>query len=236
MPIPAPQTTPGVAPRHDLYGAVHKALRLWMAETLARLGRMDPGDAEEREATLEQAAALLAACHGHLSKENQYVHAALEARQPGASRATADEHAAHQDSIELLQAEIDALRRQPGPAGAERLYRHFAHFVAENLQHMHDEETRLNPLLWSLCSDDELQAVEQRIRASLSADDVAAVLRWMLPAMRPAERVAMLSAMQTQMPPQALAGVLAIVRHALGETDRSRLERALGLQAVEAMA
>jgi hemerythrin-like domain-containing protein len=217
-------------PRHDLYGGIHKALRLLMVDTLARLGRMDPADAIETSATFEQIDALLATCRSHLAKENQYVHAALEARQPGASRATADEHAAHQDALALLQAELEALRAQPTGSAAERLYRHLARFVAENLEHMHAEEAHLNPLLWSLYTDVELREVEDRLVASLSPGEVATVLRWMLPALRPAERHGMLAAMRAQLPSEAFAGVLAIARHALDPAGWTKLARALDLE------
>ncbi len=217
-------------PRHDLYGPIHKALRLLMADTLARVGNMDAADATVAAATLDQVEALLATCRSHLAKENQYVHAALEARQPGASRATADEHAEHQEALALLQAEVEALRAQPSAAAADRLYRHLAHFVAENLEHMHAEEAQLNPLLWSLYSDAELHAVEQRIVASLSPAETATVLRWMLPALRPAERHAMLAGMRRELPSEAFAGVIAIARHALDTPGWTKLARALDLE------
>ncbi len=219
------------SPRHDLYGAIHKALRLLMTDTLARVGQLDPTDAADTAAALDQLDTLLTLCRSHLSKENQYIHAALEARQPGASRATADEHGAHQEALVLLRAELDALRAQPAAAAAERLYRHLARFVAENLEHMHAEEAQLNPLLWSLYSDAELREVEDRLVASLSPGEVASVLRWMLPALRPVERCDMLAAMRAQLPSEAFAGVLAIARHALDPAGWTKLARALDIEA-----
>ena len=45
----APATTPRTgAPRLDLYAPIHKALRHAMGETLARVGRMDVADAQDR--------------------------------------------------------------------------------------------------------------------------------------------------------------------------------------------
>ena len=61
---------------------------------------------------------------------------------------------------------------------------------------------------------------------------MAVVLRWMVPAMTPAERAAMLGAMQQQVPPEAMRGVLEIVRPHLDDTAWGKLARALGVPAV----
>ena len=61
---------------------------------------------------------------------------------------------------------------------------------------------------------------------------MALVLRWMVPAMAPAERAAMLGAMQQEMPPEALRGVLDIVRPHLNDSAWAKLARALGIPPV----
>jgi len=50
---------------------------------------------------------------------------------------------------------------------AQRLYRHLALFIGENLQHMQVEETENNAALWALYSDDELAAIHDRLLASV---------------------------------------------------------------------
>lgn len=220
------------APRVDLYAGIHKALRLFMGDTLARAGRLDTDDAGELAATLGQIDALLAQCRSHVAKENQYVHPAIEARRPGTSERIADEHVGHLEAIAALEAEVAALRAWPGAAAAQRLYRHLARFVGENLEHMHVEETVHNAALWAAYSDAELLQVHQRILASIEPAEMAVVLRWMVPALSPAERAGMLGAMQREMPPAAMRGVLDIVRPHLDEGAWAKLARALGIAPV----
>jgi hypothetical protein len=196
------------AARVDLYAAIHKALRLFMTDTLGNLGWFDPSDAEECQHTLAQTDALLTLCEQHLMHENQFVHPAIEARQPGGSAQVAREHQAHLDSIGLLRAEVAALRAQPSAAAAHRLYRHLALFVGENFVHMNIEETEHNARLWAHCSDEELHEVHQRILASLPPQEQALVLRWMVPALAPAERAALLRELRAQLPAEAMAGVM----------------------------
>ena len=83
---PASASAATVAPavaRFDLYAGVHKGLRLFMADTLTRVGRLDLDDEPELAATLGQLDELLEICRSHLGHENQFVHTAIEARRPG---------------------------------------------------------------------------------------------------------------------------------------------------------
>jgi len=220
------------APRIDLYAAIHKALRLFMGDTLGRLGAVDLDDAGECGATFAQVESLLELCRHHVALENEIVHTAIEARRAGDSLRIAGEHDEHLDAIAGLQAELAALRALPTPAAAHRFYRHLARFVGDNLEHMNVEETAHNRALWAAYSDAELQAIHQRLVAANTADEMALVLRWMVPAMSPAERAAMLGAMQQQMPPEAMRAVLDVVRPHLNDAAWAKLARALRIPIV----
>lgn len=193
-PLPDTQVArhePAFAPRLDLYTPIHKAIRHFMTDTLLRVGRMDVTDPAELQATLGQLGALLDQCIAHLDHENHFVHAAIEARRPGASHRMAEEHLQHLESIDALRVDADQLRRalpDRRPALALRLYRHLALFVADNFTHMHHEETVHNTTLWALYTDAELHALHGRLLASLQPEEAQATLHWMLPALNPAER------------------------------------------------
>ena len=143
-------------PRLDLYCHIHKGLRLFMSDTLTRVGRMDLHDAAERESVLGQVLALLDACRAHVARENTFIHPAMEARRPGASSGIGAEHDEHLDAIATLESEVRALTALPQPAGALRLYRRLSRFVAENFEHMLIEETHHNATLWEAYTDAEL--------------------------------------------------------------------------------
>ncbi|WP_088278488.1 hypothetical protein [Ideonella sp. A 288] len=223
---------PQSAPRLDLYAGIHKAMRLFMGDTLARVGRLDLGDAAECDATLGQLDGLLDLCRAHVAHENRFVHAAIEARRPGASARIGAEHDEHLEAIAALAADVAALRALPTAAAAHRLYRHLALFVAENFSHMHVEETSHNAVLWAAYTDAELAEIHERLVASIEPAEMAVVLRWMAPALNPAERAELLGDMQRQLPPEALQGALDIVRTHLDDTAWAKLARALGLPPV----
>lgn len=218
--------------RYDMYARIHKALRLFMFDTLQNLGSAGTGG-ERRTAALDAVAALLRFCRKHLQHENDFVHPLMERVSPGSSQRIAAEHVHHLKAIAALEAETETARHASGPAAEaalHRLYLHLASFVGENLLHMQEEEGKHNALLWACCSDAELRAVEGAIVASQSPDDAARTMRWMLPAMSHAERLRTLEEARVHAPAPAFAGLLALAEQHLDRADWRKLASALELQ------
>lgn len=225
-----------LAGRFDMYGAIHKALRRFMNLTVDRLGRLDVADDAELGAALDQTQALLAHLRSHLRHENDHVHTAIEARVPAGARRTADDHAEHLEAIVALEDEAARLRAAPTAerdARAARLYRHLALFAAENVQHMHHEETVNQALLHAHYSDVELVEIHDRLIASIPPAEMMDTVRWLAPALSPRELAAILADMQAKAPPPAFAAMLGVVR---GTLESARWERLAGTLAAPALA
>lgn len=230
---PAPPATPRAAartPRHDLYALIHKALRAAMADALVRLGRLDTDDDAEVRTAAAAVRDLVALCRMHLDKEEQYVRPALEAAIPGSAARTSRDHDDHLRAFDRLEAGVRALERATGERAvlsAARLYRDLALFMADNLVHMHGEETDNNAVLWALLDDDGILAIEKRIIASIAPPQMAATLRWLAPAMTPAERARFFANLRAKLPPAAFAATMADVLPYLDAHARRRLLQAL---------
>ena len=154
------------APRMDMYASIHKALRAFMADTLLGLGRMDVDDDLEFAQTCDRVMQLLDLCRAHLHHENQFVHAAMEARQPGSSQSIAGEHVEHEQAITALADGVNhlmACAKPARPAATLALYRQLALFVAHNFEHMHEEETAHNRVLWQCYTDAELAEADDLV-------------------------------------------------------------------------
>ena len=227
------QQVTAVQPREDMYAAIHKALRAFMADTLLALGRADLDDAAELERATAQVVALVDVCLAHLQHENDFVHPAIEARAAGASAAIAHDNVDHVREIGHLRAAALALRStDPAvrPAAAHALYRALAVFIADNMLHMDIEETAHNAVLWSRYTDAELVAIHDALVASIPPQEMMTVLRWMLPFMRPTERLGMLADMRAKAPPPVFAAVVDIVRVHLTVKEWGHLARGLGVE------
>ena len=235
-PTHSPEANPAsaVGQRHDMYAGIHKALRLFMTQTLCRMGSTDAADSAELSSSLDQLERLLTSCELHLKDENDFVHPALERAQAGNSARIAAEHVQHQQEIAKLRDLAALVQHSPEAtrAGAlSRLYLSLSLFVAENLEHMHIEETVHNPLLWAAYSDAELIAIHNALVASVPPAAMMDLLHWFLPAINASERAGMLMGMRQGMPPPAFQGVLDIAEKTLSQADHARLMRALGLPA-----
>ena len=202
-----------------------------MSDTLARFGRLDAIDRKELVGTLDQLARMLAWSRSHLAQEKQFVHAAIEACRPGATRTIGEEHLEQLEATEALLDEAAALRSHPTTPAALRLYQHLARFVADSFDHMHAEETQLNPLLWANYRDDQLLEIEQRIQEAMPAAERVQVLRWMTPAITPIERAWRYAQLQQQLTPDAFECALEAARSVLDPRGWNKLCWALRLPA-----
>lgn len=217
--------------RFDIYHRIHKALRACMADTLLWVGRLDCADPRDVGAAMAQVRSIAAFCVSHLDHEDDFVHPALEAQQPGAAQQTEHEHGHHAATCAHLAALADAVEAAHGAqvqAAAGQLYRALALFLADSIVHMDMEETDNNAVLWAGHSDDQLIAIEHAIVASLSDEERAVTMRWMIPAMTPTERLAMLEGVRSQAPAPVFAGILAGMQALLAANDWVKLCNGLG--------
>lgn len=214
-------------PRYDIYAGIHKALRAMMTDTLMAVGRVDTNDAGEMHEMCERVLELTEILTRHLKHENEFIHLAMEQGRPGSSLRIAEEHVQHQTAISGLREAVGRLAAAESALAKRRaahaLYHDLSLFVAENFDHMHEEETEHNAVLWSNHSDAELMAMEGRIVASIPPAVNLTIMRWMIPALSPAERADLLAGMRAAAPAPAFAAVLDAVRPHLSAQDWSKL-------------
>lgn len=219
-------------PRLDVYAFIHKGLRAHLVHTLTAVGRCDWQDCAEAQAVLAEVSGLIAFCRAHVEHEDRFVHPLLESRRPGASARTALEHRQHEQELDAIAAlamsvaSLPALRRDDS---VRALYRALARFVAENFEHMAMEEAENNRVLWETHTDAEIAAMEAALVASIPPEAMQYTLRWMLPALDPAERAAFLGEMRAHAPAEVFDGVLALLRPLLSAAHNRRLDHDLGL-------
>ena len=223
-------------PRFNIYAIIHKALRLFMTDTMTAVGNMDCNDAVHTARVLGQVRELAAICRSHFLHENQFVHAAMEARRPGSTTQVAAEHEQHAWALSRLEEITNAVDSAQGTArhaAAAALYHYLALFVAENFVHMNVEETANNEVLWATHTDAELIGIEQSIVASIPPDESMTIMRWMMPAMHAGERAEMLNGMRQNAPAPVFDGVLGLAKARLPATEWSKLMKALDAEVAE---
>jgi hypothetical protein len=198
---------------------------------------MDCDDAANAGKVLGQVRELAATCRSHFIHENEFIHAAMEARRPGSAAQAATEHQHHAWAINRLEELADTVERTQGQArqaATEELYRYLALFMAENLVHMNLEETAHNKVLWATHTDAELIGIEQAIVASLTPQESMATMRWMMPAMNASERAGKLEGIRRHAPVPVFDAVMAVAKAHLPGTEWNKLLQALAEPALAA--
>lgn len=225
--------------RYDIYAGVHKGLRAMMAHTLVQLGSVDTTERYDVAQALRQTRSLLSLCRLHLHDENTFVHPALERITKGASKRISDEHVEHERDIDALAhqvATIETRLEQPGSTHTDlaqpvgKLYLNLSTFIAHNFEHMAIEEARHNEILWSALSDQALLDIEHAIVASIAPEMMGVLLRWIVPSLNHAQRVAMLTDMRCGAPAEVFNGVLQMTSGLIPADQWEKLSRALGLR------
>ena len=218
--------------RFNIYAGIHKAMRAMLADTLNRIGRTDPGNPDDVADTTQAVVQMLDFCHSHVQHENTFVHPALEHHRAGVTQAVAHDHSGHLHHIAELRRLAESLTgasTEERAASLHSLYLLFALFVADNLAHMHVEETVLNNALWATCTDAEILAIHDALVATIPPEETMWTMRWMLPHLHAGERLATLQGMQAGgAPAEVIQAVLEVARPHLSERDWAGLLRGLG--------
>ncbi len=193
--------------RHDIYGPIHKGLRLSGARMLILLGSTDWRDRTASADTLAALRLHLSLGREHLAHEEAEFHPALRLCDDGLADTLDHDHGDHGVSFGELDAMIAAVETADLPdtrsAAGHALYLRFSAFFADDLAHMAREELVAQPMLHARYDDAALMAMEGRVVGSIPPERMLDYNHIMLPGMNPAERAGFLSFLRQAAPPEA---------------------------------
>lgn len=180
--------------RVDLFTTIHKGIRTLLFDLALEAGRVDPLDTAGVDALVARVERAFEFLDEHAAIEDRHVLPALRTVAPAVAATLAGEHRA----MEALQLDIgrtaeEVARAEPAdrrPLVVE-LARLIHRLIAAQLLHMQREETEANRALWAALDDVELAEIRARAGASLPAVRRAEWSELLVPALSPAERLAM---------------------------------------------
>lgn len=218
--------------RPNRYQPIHKALRAALFDATVLVARTEFSDQGEANVAARTVATLLDVLDSHAHHEEEFVMPVVARHAPALVASLETEHG----RLEGLQAELRALLpRTCSDVAAEReaagqlLGRALTLLVADHLRHMDREETEAMPVLWAHQSEEELDAMDARIRGAIPPERMPVMLRLMLPAMSTAESARLLTTARAQMPPPVFAQVSGLARDVLGPERWALTARRVGL-------
>lgn len=180
-------------PAPDIFRNVHKGIRKALFDACLALGRAEDDAELDRAARALLGDALRFVAH-HGENEDLLLLPLLEARAPAVAQAMSQAH-------RELEAALRALEEARRSAPTYELYLASCAFAARYLEHMREEEQEHDARLRAALTAEELATFGPRSVARTAPHDQPMMLAFMLPAMRPVDAQAFLA----RLPPELAA-------------------------------
>lgn len=202
-------------PREDLFTPIHKALRT-MIYTLGReLATNDFADAAATEALVAklrhdltvatQATCVLCVLHEHAGHEEKSIFPRLNAKEPALVAEMLDAHSTIVRKLTQMAKTSDELLEQTMPSARValgcQLVRESNDFFAFYLAHMNREELEVVPATHKHFTDPELLRMRAEIMSGFTPDQMASMMRWMLPSLNVHELTGFYGGLKAGAPP-----------------------------------
>jgi Hemerythrin HHE cation binding domain len=190
--------------RFNIFNQIHKALRAMLYDTSLTLQQTYFADADEAETAMEKVRQAVDIFDAHAGHEDHFVLPAIRQYEPSLVDAFELEHIKDHALSEKLRGLLTvynhAIKTEVMIETGQAITRAFIDFMIFNLEHMANEETVLNKILWRYYSDEEIIAINQRIVAAIPQSELAVTSAWMMRGLSNTEISSWLKAVEKNAP------------------------------------
>jgi hypothetical protein len=220
-----------VPARTDFYTVVHKALRKRLFEAVLLAGTTDYGDPDDRAKLAATVAEVVTILREHAKHEDEFLHPIIAEVLPQVARTLTSEHVEHNRALDEVERTFAVAVAERTCAAAHLAYRVLARFTAHFLAHVEEEEAGQSHV-WELAGEARLAAGMTAFKRSRTLDQNLAAWADMLPAMNPAERVAMLRGLRAGAPEAVFTAASTLAERILDARAWEALRSSLACRAV----
>ena len=164
----------------------------------------------------------------HAEYEDSKLHPLLQKKGSSIFQEAQEDHEHHDILFQTLQRLLEQIKTAPEEqlqiALGYQFYLNFRKFVGENLQHLHEEETRILPELQRLYSDDELRSVEAETYKQMTVEELIHMLQVLFPHFNSSDRHAFLSDIQ-EVAPEKFPCVWEGIKEVIAPTEQHLFEK-----------
>ncbi len=218
--------------RFDLYGPIHKGLRLALSGLSYQAGSVDGTENEKVRAFVAEFRRVVVILESHSRDEDAHINESYEKFAPETLQELEEEHAGLEQKLRSLAELVDQLEASHlQPASRQEIWyrigKEMNRFTADYFIHLEREEGPGMKALWNNLTDDQLKEISVRIRSSIPPQAMAIFMHYMIPAICHQERVAMLSDIKKFAPREAYEGMSRLAQSRLDEASWTQLHTAL---------
>ncbi len=187
----------------------HKYLCAVLNNLERLIAKTDFRQADEINAVEQAFQSVTELLKAHAQYENERLHILLKNRDSKLHEHAEEDHAHQEEQLERIQEMIHSIYNCPTDddkiSRGYQLYLAYRKFVADNLLHLHEEETLILPELQRLYSDEELRQVEAPTYHELAPEEIVQMMQELFPHLNASDRLAILLDIQTIQPEKFIA-------------------------------
>ncbi len=165
----------------------HKYVSYALSELERRVAKTDFRDAPQVDVIESEWKNVSGLLKSHANYEDEKLHRLLENKGSTVHLRAHDDHHHQDEGIEKLESLLGKIKNSKEKDEKIELgyqfYLNFRKFVAENLLHLHEEETNILPELQRLYSDEELKEVENATYRIMTKEELVDMLSVLFPHM-----------------------------------------------------
>ncbi|MGD8191674.1 hemerythrin domain-containing protein [Brevibacillus ginsengisoli] len=217
--------------RYDLYGPVHKGLRLALSGICYQVGSADVTDQQKVESFIEEWRRIVITLEAHSHDEDLHLNDVYMKYAPETAKQLEEEHVVLDRQVHEINELVSDLENTASMEERSRIWyqigRRLNSFTAEYFIHLQREE---GPGMEALCNnldDDQIHELSVKIRSSIQPHAMMIFLHYMLPSITHADRFVMLSDMKRFAPQEFYEAVLSLAESRLEPQSLSRLKSEL---------
>ncbi len=218
----------------DLYRDMHKGQRSRFFSILVQAGTMDHADPKVLDAMYNELCSFREHMRLHAHLEEKFIHTVLSQRVPGGAKQLEEDHRVIRQEFDNIIAHFDGIRAQ-SPDFEKRaelaleFYRAWSRFIAFYFMHIDREEEQVMPVLWKLCTVEELDETHKLMITDQKSEELVEDFEMIFPNANPQERVEILGTLRVSMSSEAYQEFLALAERLLAPNDWVNLKTELGL-------
>ena len=218
----------------DLYRDIHKGQRRRFFNIAIQAGILDYTDPRAFDSLHGELYSFRKHMRLHAHLEEKFIHTVLSQRVPGGARSLEEDHRVVGQRFDDLIAHFEDMRAKPvdfekrGELALE-FYRAWSRFMAFYFMHINREEEEIMPVLWKLCTVEELAETHKLMITSQTKEELVEDFEMILPNANLQERVEILGQVQVTQPPEVYKDSLKLAESILEPNDWAALKTKLGL-------
>lgn len=187
-----------------LFYRAHKYVSAALNDLERLIAKTDFRNERQLNTVDQEFKALAGMLKGHAEYEDVKLHALLKKKNSNVHKHIEEDHGHQDEQLHAIQELVNHISKAATDdekvAAGYQLYLAYRKFVADNLIHLHEEETIILPELHRLYSDEELGQVDASTYAMMTPEQMVGMMKGLFPHMNATDRLFFLAGIKKAQP------------------------------------